>query len=120
MAILIGLSQEEQDLEIRTNSIIALGDCVEFMTGILEREPVRDYATGLLIAALQHPNENVRVIALQRSCDYVKAIYIHFGKYITAFLGATSASMLSNDEELCLPAMEIWNTLALEFKERED
>lgn len=38
MAILIGLSAEEQDLDIRENSIVALGDCVEFMTDILARE----------------------------------------------------------------------------------
>lgn len=38
MAILIGLAPEERDSDIKENSIIALGDCVEFMTEILGRE----------------------------------------------------------------------------------
>lgn len=89
MAILIGLSAEEQDLDIRENSIVALGDCVEFMTDILGREQVRDYATHLLISALSHQSDRIKLTALQRSSDYVKAIYVYFSKYITAFFQAT-------------------------------
>lgn len=118
MAILIGLSQEELDVEIRENSIVALGDCVEFMVDILNREEVRDYATGLVINAIQHSNESVRQTALQRTSDYVKAIYVHFSKYSAAMLQATADSIKSSDEELCLPAIEIWTTIASEFQER--
>ncbi|EAR88045.3 importin-beta amine-terminal domain protein (macronuclear) [Tetrahymena thermophila SB210] len=120
MAILIGLSPDEQDLEIRENSIIALGDCVEFMTDILEAEQVRDYTAQLLITALQHPDQKIKVAALQRSSDFVKAIYIYFTKYVSAFFSATQGSILHNDEDICIPAMEIWSTLANEYHERDE
>lgn len=118
MAILIGLSNDESDLEIRENSIIALGDCVEFLQDIFSSEQVRDYASGLLIGCLTHPSEKIRLTALQRSCDYVKAIYPHFGKYVNALLQATSAAISSNDEDIAAPAMEVWSTLANEYIER--
>lgn len=82
------------------------------MTEILEREQVRDYTINLLIQALKNPNEKIRITALQRSCDFVKPIYLHFGKYVHAFFEVTAALMDSNDEEMCVPAMEIWSTLA--------
>lgn len=118
MAILIGLQSSEEDIDIRENSIIALGDCVEFMDSILSRADVRDYATGLLLESLSHSNERIRVAALQRSCDYVKAIYEYLSAYVNALLAATSSAIASDDIELCLPAIEIWSTIATEFRER--
>lgn len=88
------------------------------MTDILGREQVRDYATGLLIDALQHKNENIRTTALQRTTDYVKAIYVHFGKYATAMLNATKFSIENDDVEISQPAIEIWTTIAQEYQER--
>lgn len=73
-----------------------------------------------MISALQHPNEKIKLTALQRSSDFVKAIYVYFSKYIAAFFQATLSSILNDDEEICVPAMEIWSTLAIEHHEREE
>jgi hypothetical protein len=36
--ILIGLQEDEKDQDIKMNSIIALGDCVEFMKDIFSNK----------------------------------------------------------------------------------
>ncbi|EGR29112.1 karyopherin beta 1, putative [Ichthyophthirius multifiliis] len=118
--ILIGLQEDEKDLEIKTNSIIALGDCVEFMKDIFSQKAVRDYSTSVLLQALQNKNEDIKKLALQRSSDYVKVLYEDFSEYIPAFLNATTLAINDPNEEMSCPAMEIWATIATEYHERRE
>ncbi|EGR27486.1 importin beta, putative, partial [Ichthyophthirius multifiliis] len=118
-AILLGLSPEEQDVDIKTNSIIALGDAIEFMEELFQQKMVLEFSTQQLISCITNPLDvETLKLALQRTTDYVKTLHKYIGQYIVNLYNATENFIAHEDPEIACPAIEIWTTIASEYLER--
>jgi hypothetical protein len=52
--------------------------------------------------------------------DWVKTNYLRLGMYLTGIFTSTLPSLIHKNEDLAVPAIEIWNTIASEYLERTE
>ena len=52
--------------------------------------------------------------------DFVKINYDKIGSYIPTFLNVTNNSISHDNHEIAVPAIEVWNVIATEYRERKE
>lgn len=72
-----------------------------------------------LIFSLSIDDKNVRVKTAQCLIDFSKLHYNKLDEYINMFIESLSPLIMHSDEEIAIPAIEVFNTIAIEDKERD-
>lgn len=109
--ICISLKKEETDVDIKLQAVKALRDSLSFMDRQFSTKMVRDHVTTVLLENAVHEKEDIRVAALQTLIDYVKILFVYFEEYGQHILLATASSIQNSNQNISIPAMEIWNAV---------
>ena len=72
----------------------------------------------LLLGAMNSNNRGVKISAFQCLIEFVKIYYDYLKEFYVPVWEATSTAIIGNDKELAILAIEVWNVIANEDKER--
>ena len=72
----------------------------------------------LLLENCIHQEKSIKVKSLQCLIDVGKIHYEQISDYLPFILKVTAQAIISNDKEISIPSIEVWNTIAVEDKER--
>jgi importin subunit beta-1 len=117
-SICLGLAPEETNLAIKQLAVKALNDSLVFMEAYFEKKEIRDFVMNLLLQNCLHDTKEIKIKGLQCLIDVTKLHYDKMLDYVPPILKVTQAAMQSSDREVVMPAVEVWNTVATEDKER--
>jgi hypothetical protein len=71
-----------------------------------------------LFFSLNHVEHKVKMLAVQCLIDFSKIHYNKLTDYINHIFETLIPFMMSLDAEIAIPAIEVWNTIANEDKEK--
>jgi len=83
-----------------------------------ENKEIRNYMLDLLITTCTHSEKTLKIQALQSLMDVVKSLYPYFNEYIQVIFRVLCPLLSDPDEEVSVPSIEFWNTVAQEDNER--
>lgn len=69
-----------------------------------------------MLSAARSQNRKIQTNALQCLIEFVKLFYDYLGEMYAAVWDVTANLIVSNDKELAILAIEVWNTIANEDK----
>ena len=72
-----------------------------------------------ILFSLSIDDKNVRIKTAQCLIDFSKLHYNKLEEYIPLFLDGLTPLMMHNDEEIAIPAIEVFNTIAIEDRDRD-
>lgn len=80
---------------------------------------IRNYLMKCILYSLTVDNKNVKIKTAQCLIDFSKLHYTKLQEYILSFVEALAPVMLDQDEEVAIPAVEVFNTIAIEDRDRD-
>lgn len=72
-----------------------------------------------LMFSLSVDNKNVKIKTAQCLIDFSKLYYHLLDEYIQNIFDSLANLLIPDDEEINIPAIEVFNTIAIEDKERD-
>jgi len=111
------MQQNETD-DIKLIAVKALTDSLVFVKELFDNQSVRQEVVSLLLNSLASNNRNVKTSAFQCLIEFVKIYYDYLKEFYAPVWEATSTAIVGNDKELAILAIEVWNVIANEDKER--
>ena len=72
-----------------------------------------------LLFSLSVDNNNIRIKTAQCLIDFSKLHYNKLGEYIDSFMDGLTPLMVHANEEVAIPAIEVFNTIAIEDRDRD-
>lgn len=72
----------------------------------------------LLFQSIASTNRKVKTSAIQCLIEFVKIYYEYLGNIYAPIWEATSSLIVGTDKDLAILAIEVWNTIANEDKDR--
>eukprot|EP01016_Furgasonia_blochmanni_P047551 TRINITY_DN699_c0_g1_i9.p1 TRINITY_DN699_c0_g1~~TRINITY_DN699_c0_g1_i9.p1 ORF type:complete len:855 (-),score=333.77 TRINITY_DN699_c0_g1_i9:376-2940(-) len=120
MGICLSMQKTQTDNHIKATAVKALQNSLAFMEENFKADQVRDFVMNLLLENCVADHPDVQIISLQCLIDICKIHYDKIGNYLNGIYNVTSGTMASNTQEVAIPAIEVWNTIAQEDKDRSD
>lgn len=72
-----------------------------------------------VLYSLSVDSKNVKIKTAQCLIDFCKLYYSFLEEYIQNIFDSLSPLLVNSDEEISIPAIEIFNTIAIEDRERD-
>jgi hypothetical protein len=86
--------------------------------GLINFKEIRTFVVKLLIDNFESNNIEIIKLSLQCLIDFVKTYYDYLENYYEVIWKVTEKYLRERRTELSVPAIEIWNVIAMEDKER--
>jgi importin subunit beta-1 len=117
VGIYYGMQANETD-DIKLIAVKALTDSLIFVKELFDNQSVRQEVVKLLLGSMASNNRGVKISAFQCLIEFVKIYYDYLREFYVPVWEATSTAIIGNDKELAILAIEVWNVIANEDKER--
>jgi len=117
--IYYGMQENETD-DIKLIAVKALTDSLIFVKELFDNQQVRQEVVRLLLNSMASNNRAVKISAFQCLIEFVKIYYDYLKEFYAPLWEATSNAIVGNDNELAILAIEVWNVVAVEDKERSN
>lgn len=73
----------------------------------------------VILYSLNVDSKNVKIKTAQCLIDFSKLHYTKLKEYILSFVEHLGPVMMNADEEIAIPAIEVFNTIAIEDRDRD-
>jgi importin subunit beta-1 len=114
----ICLSIKEDSVELKELGLAALHNILAFVEQHFSKKEVREFVLNLVLQTCLVDNKSTKIKALQVLMDICKLHYDKMEEYLTPLLQATLDNIRDKDKLIAVPAIEVWNVIASEDKER--
>lgn len=117
--ILMGF-KSEADASMRATSLEALRDCLPAMKQVFAKPEVKNYIVAMLCELQKNADSPIalRQVGLQVLMEVCKHYYLALEENMPAIIAATVPLISTpSDESLCVSAIEVWSTIAEEYKD---
>lgn len=115
-----GMAKDNQNNELRCISINALRDALYFLEDYMKDQKVRDFVLNLLVQNFQVQEIDIQKACYQCLIEYCKVQYDTLDYLIQGFFTICKDGFVSQTEDIVISAIEVWNTIAQEYKDRLD
>ena len=118
--ICVGMHKENNNMEIKLIAVKALHNALKFIKSLFQMKEISDFIMDLQIFCCMAKNPDVELAAYQCLMDIAMFFYDFMNvEYINAILtNLTLPAMKSDDVSIVVAAVEFWNVIAEEEKER--
>jgi importin subunit beta-1 len=111
-AVVQGARKEEPNLEVRNAAIIALSECLEFVSSNFENEGERNYIMQVVCEATQSGDTRIEAGAFGCLNRIMQLYYEKMKFYMEkALYGLTIVGMKNQEEDVAKLAVEFWCTV---------
>lgn len=115
--IMLGLDASTTDYSIAISALKALSDSMSFFEEIYAKKEVRDFVLSKIGTFLSHDSHDVKKEVISCLIDYAKVNYKYMGESIAALFQAL-VPLINGDDDIAIPGVEFFNTLAMEDKDK--
>lgn len=107
-----GARKEEQSAGVRVAALNALQNSLEFIRRNFGNPKERDFIMQVVCEATSAPNAEIVVVAFECLVRIMQLYYDSMKLYMEqALFGLTVHGMRSEDDRICLQAIEFWSTV---------